>query len=225
MESAMTSQVENLLALFRAHRHSIDTFRKSVEDQFLNHPNLFSEGRSIVHSTKSRIKDENHLRHKINRKIANGEQITEHNFFSRITDLAGVRVILLYQKDISIVDHVIRNKVDMLEDWCFAEDPKAYTWDPENVAYFKEIGITPEVKPSLYTSVHYLIMPHAKSFVRCEIQVRTLFEEIWGEVDHQLNYPDPSNSSALSEQIRVLSKIVGAGSRLLDSIYRLKLTD
>ncbi|WP_315782452.1 hypothetical protein [Bradyrhizobium sp. SZCCHNPS1003] len=23
----------------------------------------------------------------------------------------------------------------------------------------------------------------------CEIQVRTLFEEIWGEIDHQLNYP------------------------------------
>jgi ppGpp synthetase/RelA/SpoT-type nucleotidyltranferase len=54
----------------------------------------------------------------------------------------------------------------------------------------------------------------------CEIQVRTLFEEIWGEVDHQINYPFPSKSIACREQIKVLSKIVGAGSRLLDSLQR-----
>ena len=54
----------------------------------------------------------------------------------------------------------------------------------------------------------------------CEIQVRTLFEEIWGEIDHSINYPHPTDSVACKEQLRVLSKLVGTGTRLADSIFR-----
>jgi GTP pyrophosphokinase len=75
-------------------------------------------------------------------------------------------------------------------------------------------------KPTAYTSVHYLVSPRPDSSICCEVQVRTLFEEIWGEVDHRINYPKPSESIACREQIQVLSKIVGAGSRLLDSLQR-----
>ena len=59
-----------------------------------------------------------------------------------------------------------------------------------------------------------------KSDVTCEIQVRTLFEEIWGEIDHTINYPHATNSIACKEQIRVLAKLVSTGTRLADSIFR-----
>ncbi|MBB2198598.1 RelA/SpoT domain-containing protein [Gluconacetobacter sp. 1c LMG 22058] len=221
MNQEASEHIEKFIELFHSKLHTIDTFRQNVELLFKNNPDLTVEDRNIVHSTKSRIKDENHLREKIHRKIADGKEITEENFFSQVTDLAGVRVILLYQDDFSIIHNAIVNKVYELEDWSFGEDPKAYTWDPENIAYFDNIGIKSEVKPSFYTSVHYLVRPHSRSPVRCEIQVRTLFEEIWGEVDHQINYPQPTTNKALSEQLKVLSKIVGAGGRLLDSIYRI----
>lgn len=212
--------INDLVGLFISKRHAIDTFRAGVEKHFTNNPELVIDGRNVVHSTKSRVKDEDHLREKIRRKISDGRHINADNFFSEITDLAGVRVLLLYQEDFSIVDRVIRSKINDLGDWIFAEEPKAYTWDPESTAYFEGLGVRPELKSSSYTSVHYLIRPHERSPVRCEIQVRTLFEEIWGEVDHHLNYPKPTGNPALSEQIKVLSKIVGAGSRLLDSIHR-----
>ena len=61
---------------------------------------------------------------------------------------------------------------------------------------------------------------NAKSDVTCEIQVRTLFEEIWGEIDYTINYPHATNSIACKEQIRVLAKLVSAGTRLADSIFR-----
>jgi len=47
-----------------------------------------------------------------------------------------------------------------------------------------------------------------------------LFEEVWGEVDHVLNYPQETLIVACREQLRVLAKVVGAGTRLVDSIFR-----
>ncbi len=225
MIEGATETIESCLSAFRVKKHAIDTFRASVELLFTNNPELRDKGRQIVHSTKSRIKDENHLSEKLYRKINAGRKITEDNFFSEITDLAGVRVLLLYQEDFAIINRIIRNKIEADGDWFLAEPPMAYTWDPESTAFFKSHGVDPKIKESSYTSVHYLVRPHEKSPIHCEIQVRTLFEEIWGEVDHHLNYPAKCENPALTEQIKVLSKIVGAGSRLLDSIYRVDEAD
>jgi len=62
---------------------------------------------------------------------------------------------------------------------------------------------------------HDSLLPCADSLLSCEIQVRTLFEEIWGEIDHHLNYPVPTTNAGCREQLRVLAKVVGAGSSLL----------
>ncbi len=70
-----------------------------------------------------------------------------------------------------------------------------------------------------YTSVHYLVKQHVGSQICCEIQVRTLFEEIWGEVDHAINYPEKTDKEVCRDQILVLAKLIGAGSRLVDSIF------
>ncbi len=104
--------------------------------------------------------------------------------------------------------------------WYFPEPPKAYTWDPESKQFFEGLEIEVQVKESFYTSVHYLIKPREDSPICCELQVRTLFEEIWGEVEHSINYPDKTSNIPCREQLLVLAKLVGAGSRLVDSIYR-----
>lgn len=72
-------------------------------------------------------------------------------------------------------------------DWCFVEPPKAYTWDPESTKFFSDLGLEVYTKDSYYTSIHYIVKPNnSHSIVCCEIQVRTLFEEIWGEIDHAI---------------------------------------
>jgi putative GTP pyrophosphokinase len=72
----------------------------------------------------------------------------------------------------------------------------------------------------IWAAIDTFRRPRVDSPICCEIQVRTLFEEIWGEVDHALNYPNVSDNLACREQLRVLAKLVGAGSRLVDSIFR-----
>ncbi|TPO01711.1 RelA/SpoT domain-containing protein [Mesorhizobium sp. B1-1-5] len=217
------SQHDAIIAQYERVKHDLGIFMEGVVKYIGEHPDLIRTGHRIVHSYKSRLKDNDHLREKIKRKIAMGKTVTADNLFSFITDLAGVRILHLFQENFADIDAVIRKKVTD-GDWIFAERPKAYTWDPEAVIFFNNFDLDVSEKSTSYTSVHYLIRPRADSPLCCEVQVRTLFEEIWGEVDHQINYPMPTDNIACREQIKVLSKIVGAGSRLLDSLKRVQQT-
>lgn len=73
---------------------------------------------------------------------------------------------------------------------------------------------------SYYTSIHYVLRPNSRNPATCEVQVRTLLEEVWGEVDHTMNYPTANLDPHCKEQIRVLARLVGAGTHLADSIMR-----
>ena len=216
--------VDAAICAFSEKQHDLGIFMNGVSQWFATHPVLRRSGDSPIHSVKVRLKNVDHLKEKIYRKW--GEiQIGPENIFSEITDLAGVRVLHLYQEQFREIHREILAKVDSLKDWHLDEPPKAYTWDPESKKYFEDIGICVQIKESFYTSVHYVIRPRADSPLCCEIQVRTLFEEIWGEVDHALNYPNSTTNISCREQLRVLAKLVGAGSRLVDSIYRSAIAD
>lgn len=208
-----------LIAAYDRNRHNLTTFMEGVASYIGRHPDLNVPGAEIVHSFKSRLKDREHLRKKITRKNTNGAGINAENFFELVTDLAGVRVLHLFQENFGAIDTVIRQKIRE-GDWVLRERGKAYTWDPDAAKYFGSFDLEVSQKPTSYTSVHYLVSPRPDSLICCELQVRTLFEEIWGEVDHRINYPTPCTSIACKEQIQVLSKIVGAGSRLLDALQR-----
>jgi len=205
---------------FEQKKHEFSIFMEGVARWFQVHPNLNTTGLPLVHSIKMRIKDSDHLREKINRKWQDDDPIDSSNIFDRVTDLTGVRVLHLYQDQFLGIHREILEKSEVLRDWYMPEAPCAYTWDPESKKFFEDNGIVVNLKESFYTSVHYLIRPRADSPICCEVQVRTLFEEIWGEVDHSLNYPTPSKNLSCKEQLRVLAKLVGAGSRLVDSIFR-----
>jgi ppGpp synthetase/RelA/SpoT-type nucleotidyltranferase len=99
------------------------------------------------------------------------------------------------------------------------EKPFARTWDDENREVFRKCGIRTERSPSLYTSVHYVIGSKSATPVTCEIQVRTLMEEVWGEVDHRINYPHKTPCLAAAEQIKALARVTSSGTRLVDSIF------
>ena len=71
----------------------------------------------------------------------------------------------------------------------------------------------------MYTSVHYVVSSASRTKITCEIQVRTLMEEVWGEVDHAINYPDPSELLSCREQLKVLARVTSSATRLVDSIF------
>ena len=213
------ASMEAIIERVQSKLHDIDLFRENTARFFETHPDL-TQPPQIVHSVKSRMKDWQPLREKVQRKSSTEDPITPENIFDRITDIAGVRVLHLFQAQFTQIHAAINEKLDS-QDWVLYEQPKAFTWDPESQDFFADHGLSVEVRESLYTSIHYVIKPREDSPVSCEIQVRTLFEEIWGEIAHLVNYPEPADSVTCREQIGVLARLVGAGSRLADSIWRI----
>lgn len=213
-------EIGALVEHYKGQRKAFSGFMNNVVDFFKpDNPRLLdADGRPVVHSVKFREKEISHLQEKLRRKISDGRIISCENLFANISDFCGVRVIHLKLSDFSSIHSAIQEHVAN-QHWCYAEPPKAYTWDPEYKRYFESLGVETEIKESFYTSVHYVVKPNHETFVTCEIQVRSLFEEIWGEVDHQLNYPTTSDNVSCREQLKVLAKLVGAGTKLVESIY------
>lgn len=205
---------------YKSEKHVFQRFLNAVVDSFNLEPHLNEYGKPVIHSIKHRLKDESHLEKKILRNWDPDDPITSENIFSKMTDLAGVRVLHLYQDQLPTIHEFIMKRVGS-GDWILNEEPVAYSWDPESQSFFSSLGLKVKIKESYYTSIHYVVKPGNDDRIKCEIQVRTLFEEIWGEIDHAINYPQKSKCPATREQLRVLSKLVSTGTRLADSIFRL----
>ncbi len=183
-----------------------------------------AELRKLIHSVKIRAKDPEHLRDKLKRiaheAIKNGKLFTigVSNLFVEVEDLAGIRLLHLHTKQMRQIHPEI---MDMLKEhkYTLLRDPVAYTWDFENEQFFKEMGFVTQRDESLYTSVHYYIEANRTTSMRCELQVRTLAEELWGEVSHTISYPYETKSLECREQLKVLARIASGNTRLVDSIF------
>lgn len=180
--------------------------------------------RPLIHSTRFRVKDPKHLSDKLGRiALSQANEGTKFNIcvdnlFSTINDLAGVRLLHLHTSQMSDIDPAIRSILDEHR-YRLVGKPVAYTWDIENESFFKIMGFKTRRDELLYTSVHYVVEPNRRTKMRCELQVRTLVEEVWGEVSHTINYPHETTSVACSEQLKVLARIASGCTRLVDSIF------
>jgi len=204
---------------YQDEKHFFEKFLNGVVDSFRLEPSLNRYGNPLIYTIKSRLKDLDHLKDKITRKWSDENPITADNLFDKVTDLAGVRILHLYQDQFPEIHNHIECQIEA-GDWFLREPPVAYSWDPEASRFFESLGLTAVTRDTYYTSIHYVVSPKPNSTICCEIQVRTLFEEIWGEIDHTINYPTPTTSRSCREQLRVLSKLVSTGTRLADSIFR-----
>lgn len=213
-------RIRELVEHYRSDVGLVRTFLVQVEG-------LLKESASLapfVHSMKTRIKDPDHLKDKLRRKAdearedGRGFDITTDNLFKRVTDLAGIRVLHLHTSQMTHI-HPILMTLFTEQRLPLKEKPFARTWDDEYREVFRACGIRTQKSPSLYTSVHYVISSKSATPVTCEIQVRTLMEEVWGEVDHMINYPMKTACLAAKEQIKVLARVTSSGTRLVDSIF------
>ncbi|UFH54700.1 RelA/SpoT domain-containing protein [Spirosoma sp. KNUC1025] len=169
---------------------------------------------SKVHSVRFRIKDSEHLIEKIIRKRIEKEDrvIGIENYISEITDLVGLRAIHLFKEDWESIHDMISNT------WDLKETVKAYLREGDSDAYrkaFEEKGLKVEDHKYGYRSIHYITKTKpAKSEFFAEIQVRTIFEEGWSEIDHTVRYPYEIDNFLYKEFLMILNRLAGSADEM-----------
>jgi putative GTP pyrophosphokinase len=175
-----------------------------------------------VHSIKARLKDPEHLIEKIIRKASDApEQApTSDNYREKIPDLVGIRALHLFKSDWASIHDSIASH------WTLVEKPEAKIREgdnPEFVRQFEERGCQIKKTPAGYRSVHYVIESRpSKERVLVEIQVRTLFEEGWSEVDHQVRYPYGAVSPIVGSFLDVFNRLAGGADEMASFIVNLQ---
>lgn len=126
------------------------------------------------------------------------------NFHKIITDLIGIRILIRYPQQWRMVhewifsnffkgsERYIKNWIqdyprDNTEDF-IVEQPKLYVRYENEISSYMIDGqmiFQPKISSEGYSSLHYLIWYDGKY---AEIQVRTVFDEAWGECTHDLVY-------------------------------------
>lgn len=169
-----------------------------------------------VHSLRYRIKDTEHLIEKVIRKncdyVRTGDMITVLNYKDKITDLMGLRILLLFKEDWEGVhDYIMGQYGD-----CMNEEPFVYIRKGDRRELYE--GKIKIVDSRTYRSVHYVIRDN--SGVCAEIQVRTLNEEAWSEVDHKLCYPYNMKNEMLNSYMDIMGQMTGMNDNLGSFMHR-----
>ena len=176
----------------------------------------------VVHALKYRIKEPEHLIAKVLRcRIKSPAQnITLNNYEEAVSDLIGIRILHLTKSHWYKVHEILQKHYNHLE------PPVANirAGDPDHlINIFKEKGCEVKVHPAGYRSVHYLIetAPAKKKF-RVEVQVRTIFEEAWGEIDHAVRYPRLTTDPLMQEFLKILNRLAGSADEMAEFVLGLK---
>lgn len=168
-----------------------------------------------VHSVRWRIKDAEHLLEKIVRKRAEKIEkylnLTRENYFEIVTDLIGIRALHLFKEDCFEIDAALRDQWDPIE------VPVVYVRQGDSVELrdrFQQ-GFDIKEHPAGYRSIHYIfsIQPMKRRVV-AEVQVRTIFEEGWSEIDHRVRYPNFTDNALVSYFLTIFNRLAGSADEM-----------
>ncbi|WP_162427970.1 RelA/SpoT domain-containing protein [Pontibacter pudoricolor] len=193
-------EAETLLAIYNdyigrvAELKTIATF---VTDTLLRHKD--------VHAVRYRIKEPLHLLKKIIRKKQEypSRYLNAANYTIYINDLAGVRILHLSKQSC----HNIANYIQ--QNWELKREPYAYVkeGDTHDAKQFSALNYKVMMNSRGYKAQHYIIKVQAtRQLYFIEIQVKTLFEEGWSEIDHCIRYPDHEPNELLNRLLWLLNQ-------------------
>jgi ppGpp synthetase/RelA/SpoT-type nucleotidyltranferase len=175
-----------------------------------------------IHSVKSRVKEPERLIEKIIRKTASRKekygpefQFSTENYKEEINDLIGVRAIHIFKEDWEDIHDFISKTWKVVE-------ITANVREGDDTQVFEELNIQIHSRKSGYRSVHYLIefFPTSQKVI-AEIQVRTIFEEGYGEIDHQLRYSHSEIPEVLALNLLLFNRIAGSADEMASLINML----
>ena len=224
------------LVLIEAEYKKLESTMRDLGKSFIDEY-LYDIEKAGIHSYRYRTKDTWHLLEKVIRKkkenLEKFGQLDHTNFHKFVTDLIGIRVFFLYREDWKHFHRYLTGRFendpdlyvrDRLLDfdenpdhYYLAERPRAYKRTGDSKIYdSREIKI---ISDGIYRSLHYIVKYKGQYI---EIQGRTLFEEGWGEVDHDIVYKDAEDDEMLRDYSKLLNRLSGLADEMSSYFRRMK---
>ncbi|MCY7437605.1 hypothetical protein [Bacillus altitudinis] len=204
--------LESIFNDYTSCRGLLENTGRTIAEILREHPD--------AHTVRMRIKDPEHLIEKLIRKKINnyGFSFSIDDYKTKITDLIGLRVLHLYKNQAINLDKMIRNYWE-LEETVTIYIRQGDIEDDEKAQLEADKKFNVKKHSAGYRSWHYLIKSRlTKELTLAEIQVRTIFEEGWSEIDHQLRYPYYVGDQILTNQLLVLNRLAGSADEMVNSI-------
>ena len=210
---------------------------------------LNDESLKEIHSARYRIKSLDSLITKYIKKkailsskptsdynIEKYREMNKDNYHKIITDLIGIRILIRYQQQWEMVHNWIWDNFyhdgkyisnwlndypnDSTQDF-MAERPKLYLRKQSDLPMYEKIGkgiFDYSISDEGYSSIHYLLWYNGKYV---EIQVRTIYDEAWGECTHDLVYKckNKSKKAELEMLSACLATQTQAASMIADIMF------
>lgn len=167
---ANRKKVNEAVEWYEKNRHKYLDLTAEVEIILIE---ALNENNIIFHSIESRVKTAESFRKKASR-----EKYSDP--VSEITDLTGIRIITLFEKEIHQISDIIKElfKIDYMR----SED-KADLLDADKMGY-KSIHYIAELSRDKITATE---LESFEGF-KFEIQIRSILQHAWAEIEHDRNY-------------------------------------
>lgn len=169
-----------------------------------------------VYLTKSRVKEVESVYLKTKRRSLD---------LSDFQDVGGLRLLCLFEKDIYDVFRYFLTLFD--DDKYEFIDCKVYNWSDSVVRNRLNLLVArSEVKKKIkfvkklsgYKSIHCIVKRKASGSLPIEIQIRTLLQDVWGELEHALSYKKGSVHPHIKKSFYLLSKDLQNADDLLSHL-------
>ena len=161
----LVSEYANIQYLYSAAIQFMNARLEALTNEFrINHKN------NPIHHIQSRVKSPASIVRKLRKQ---GIPVSMTNAKKSLHDLAGVRVICCYIKDIFTIADLIKSQDD--------------------IQVITEKNYIAKPKANGYRSFHLVVdvpvyLSKAKLYVPVEVQIRTTAMDFWASLDHNLHY-------------------------------------
>jgi len=167
---------------------------------------VLSECPFQLHAITSRTKHPKSLEKKISKPDKSYKKLEE------ITDLSGIRIITYFEKDIAKVKDIIYNEFSV--DDSKSEDKREIIHDRK--FSYQSLHLIISLKKPREDLTDYLKFKG----LSCEIQIRTILQHAWAEIEHDLGYKNHINlPKSLNRRFGKLSALLELAD---DEFARLK---
>ncbi|MCG7408630.1 GTP pyrophosphokinase family protein [Paenibacillus sp. ACRRX] len=158
-------QVKQLPTLYQLALEELETKIKIIQAEW-----KIRNGYSPIEHTKTRLKEPNSIFNKLQRK---GLPLTLDSIVSKIYDVAGMRIVCAFVKDIYLILDHLKSRDDIR-----VVDIKDYIASPKGNGY-QSLHVIVQVPLVLFDDVRWVYI---------EIQLRTLAMDFWASLEHIIYY-------------------------------------